>query len=385
METLSDLDQGPEVYETSDVESVDDLGVRTQESSGPEVVTDHFDAVSAHTAFEEITLEGMLELVDFSGSLAAESSGRNTYHTRKWKETKDQRLARIAQELSEIKEEDDEQKMQVEKLRNLLEASVENKGRAGYYFERLSTAFDQVEAQLSSIKHKAILESSYESGTETELESSPTNHTSQSAVLELESRLAGLEQAIGLNELSSTPNLRNHLRDLERKVNVLYNPEYELGNIKQKVLELNKELEALAKSRRMAQLALPEHDRVSHTRVNEVTSTRSSSNDFEKKVEAIYSKLDEMEKAKSQLPAVIMRLKTLHETHRGLAGAVDAVSELDDTLGTLKRDLLSWNENLDLTKLAIKEHAKGFENKQHDIEEKLQLMESRVEALIKGT
>ncbi|KAM9918924.1 hypothetical protein OXX59_008314, partial [Metschnikowia pulcherrima] len=84
METLSDLDQGPEVYETSDVESVDDLGVRTQESSGPEVVTDHFDAVSAHTAFEEITLEGMLELVDFSGSLAAESSGRNTYHTRKW-------------------------------------------------------------------------------------------------------------------------------------------------------------------------------------------------------------------------------------------------------------------------------------------------------------
>lgn len=381
METLPDLDQGPEVYETSDVESVDKLYVN-QEGPGDDIETPSFDTKNAHNTFEENTLVGLLDLVDFLGSLLADSLGRNSYHTKKWSETKAQRLARIARELEEIEAEEEEERTQVENLRDLLETLVQKQGKDGYYYEQLRALYEQVDLQMTRLNEEETRKSPENNPQDT----NPSVSNSAS-VLDLELRLHSLERVVGIHELSLNANLRMHLRDLDRKVNVLYNPEHEIGAMKDTVESLNKELETLAKSRRMAQLGLPEPNRTLPGHGLEAAAGAagiSPPSIFEKKVDSVFLKLGEIVSTKARLPQVLTRLRSLHETHCDLAGAVATIGDMDNTLGTLQQDLQSWNKSMDTVKMAMGQHAKTFDVKLQAVESALGKMEARVEALEAG-
>ncbi|OBA19337.1 hypothetical protein METBIDRAFT_46846 [Metschnikowia bicuspidata var. bicuspidata NRRL YB-4993] len=382
MESLPDLGQGPEVFETSDVESLENLSLKSEEVVTHDIEIDNEDAKSAHARFEENTLVGLFDLVDFLGSLVAENLGRNTYHTRKWTETKAQRLARIAQELREIQEEDNEDADEAEKLRKILEALVQNRGLNGYLSGKLDAVFRQVENELAHCDFPQASDAeAQKDGPEETKNILQDSKVGLGVVLDLELRINELEQAIGVHEMSQATNLALHMRDLDRKVNVLYNPEYEMDTMKTKVSELNKELETYAKTTRMAQLALPDNARASQSR--ELTQKIAAhSSVFEKKLDTVYEKLGEIESMKARLPAVISRLRSLHETHSDLATAVSIVGQLDDNLETLKRDLQSWNDSLDTVRTAINQHAVAFDDRLRETETKLQQMEARVEALL---
>ncbi|GEQ67290.1 hypothetical protein JCM33374_g954 [Metschnikowia sp. JCM 33374] len=393
MDSLPDLDQGPEVFETSDVESVDNLGGQIDEAPDADIEQNLFNVNAAHNTFEENTLVGQVDLVDFSGSLSAQNLGQNTYYTRKWTETRSQRLARIQRELEDIQAEDDDEKASVETLRETLEASVASRGSNGYHHQKIRATFAQIETQLKDLDFSALAQCPPETQSHPKpLEKHPHpaeapkvpggSDLERGSILGLESRITDLEAAIGINELSPGANVRVHLRDLDRKVNVLYNPEHEMAAIKETVSQLNSEVEALAKNRRMAQLALPDNPRAPQGREPASPSASMASSVFEKKVDSVYQRLDEIDTIKARLPAVIARLRSLHEIHSDLAGAVTTVGEVDDMLSTLRRDLDTWNSNLNTVKTAFKVHAEAFEQRSQRIEAELQQMEARIDALL---
>lgn len=343
---LPDIDEGThDVFETSDVES--EPVSETPENANDDINNAATSTESAQKRFENDVIEGFLGPVDFLGSIAAAGSGFRGFNVTKVDETPGQRLARISRELEELKAVYDangaskETENDVQHLLGVLESLKDNKTdhSVGLYNERIRTVFEAITRQLAACN---ALKDAVASSTALSESKGP----SDAEILVLESRLSAIERLVGaesVQELQRAPadaravrTIKHHLNDLTRRVNIVYNPEFELGSVKQEVKELSREAEKLATSRKLAQLTMQTGGTVS-----QAPSARSTG--FETKVDSLYDRLEDFDRVNSLVPHVISRLKALHRVHSDMAASVHTVTALDDTIGGLKTDLLAWD------------------------------------------
>lgn len=350
---MSDIETGPEIFETSDVESMEELVPPPPKSE--EIADDTLDPQSAREKFEENVIVDTFEIADFLGSL---QSSQNGYSVRKLGETPSQRLLRIASELEEIKQESDSR--EIDRLKNDLDRLIEYGKHAGFHQELFEEAFQSLKSEdsFSNKLESTDIDDKYKTATQ-----------SAATFLELENRLNSLEQKIGPSDLRLEKSLRNHVNDLARKIDVIYDPEHDMSQMKSELKKLNKEIETLATNRRLALLSL------------DGKVDTFATQPFDVKIDSIYNNLPEMQKMAQVLPLLITRLRSLHNVHAEVAHSVGFISQIDKTMSDMKMDMQKWNESLDSVTAGIKEHQETFENNRKVAESRLADLEKRVAKL----
>lgn len=351
---LPDLATGPEVYETSDVESV--VLLPEPQHAPPGVETQSLNQASATAAFEHAAVEDV-HVVDFLGAV-----GGTGYRTGV-RETPAEKLRRIERELAELRDET----AYVEQVREM-ERAVAAAEQPGYYEQTLRELYERVGALRESTGEKTNERTNETDETETkeketkkEGRKDEEDRNDRGRVLALDRRLALLEASVGAGH-----NLRSHINDLTRKVDVLYAPETEIAHVQGEVRELAKELDALAAARRVALLAL---------------GTPAPQRPFHAKVDRIYRVLPELEQAAQHVPRLLARLRTLHQVHQDWAHVVSAVGLVDLAVGDMQRDMAAWGESLDAVSAAVDAHADDFARNRAVVEARLAAMEKRLERL----
>lgn len=329
---LPEPDYGPEVFETSDVESIDQLPYTEKETEDIDAVALNPEDAKKHFEHEIVDSLAVVDFLDLAGP---------GFTMRRTEETTEQKLARIAAELEQIRSLEPE-KTEVEALAAELE-SLAGKREVGYYGAKLRKVFE-------------------ESMPEEKLGKENTKDTS--SVLKLELRLSSLEDTVGVSDLATTRSLRNHVKDMARRVDVLYDLDTEMASLKAEIKRLNKEMETLNTNRRLAALL----------EVAPVTA-------FEAKVDTLYEKLPEFERTNTTVPQIIARLKSLHHIHADMGYAVSATNEIDKTIHDLRSELQRWESSLDEVNSALDKHNEIFEANKRAVESRMKEIETRVDKM----
>lgn len=355
-EEWNTVDTGPEVFETSDVESVDVL--EPPEESSSDVDRSVLDPNAKDRA--EFNVISTSEVADFLGSL---TSGHLGYSVRRVHETTAQRLARIQGELDELKEVNVHEN-EVDKLTRSLEELLEGRASANsIHAQRLRAGFDRLNQRLSDQKIREWGQNGEGKAPKDLVRSDRKGPGTE--VLELEKKLYELENIVGVADLESSKSVRNHVDDLRRKVEVMYDPEFDLAHLKGEIKRLSKEMDELNAKRRMAQIA------------NSDVSVKPST-PFDVKVDSIYEILPEMETAMAAVPLLIARLKSLHQIHAEIGHSVSAVSNIDKTIESLHLEMKKWSHNVDQVNLAIDAHTVRFEESRRNVEARIEGFEKRL-------
>lgn len=380
---LPDIDHdSKDVFETSDIESDNDIQTTVNETNvNSEIDNAKLDAKRSAEKFTNNIIVGEVDIVNFLGDLGTKSLLRSGYRVQNVVETVDQKMARIKRELEEIKlsqetakdvvnENEHEELSNIDELVTLLESiDSHNSGpdHLNYYSEKLKHIFESINLDQDDTEPPSI-----------EL----TEKNESLEILSLESRINDLETLLGsetLQELQQTvrapktKTVQNLLNDLKRKINIIYNPEFELGKIKQEIRELNRETEKLATNRKLAQLSSQNNSSNNNFKNNSPIDTKSHrKNTFEQKIVTIFDRLDEFDNVNKIIPSLLIRLKSLHKIHADLGNTVGTVGQLDQTLNDIKSDMVTWNASLDKVNENLDQQNQIFDTNRLDIEKRLQ-------------
>lgn len=377
-------DPGPEVFETSDIESIEDLTSHAKEASltqnenNLEISEMGFSASTVRERFESYAILEPND-INYLGSVLEKSLGDTGLPVVRWAETKEQKLARIERELEELKEGEADERLKVDTFLESLHELTRNNGKSGYYYEKMSSALDTLESKVNRIyEPSAVGISKGKSDKLGKLEDSGDSGESNkilAEISELESRLAGIEASLGPTQDLSLNNLRVHLNDLNRKLSVISNPTHSLEPVISKVSKLNKNLEDLLANERKVDLHFG--DRLGAGG----SSKLSSETPFEMKINRIHSKLPLIESANEILPSLVSRLRSLHETHSSLATSVAITGSIDQTMHTLHQDMQDWQKSLNEMNECLESREENFAANSALVDRKLQLMEERLATL----
>lgn len=346
---MENIDTGPEVFETSDVESIESIPVAEEATS--ELERSGLDAQLAKSKFENSVIEDTLDVADFLGIITRNGLYESGYMVRRAFETRSQKLARIRGELAELESEDKNDTNVTDMQARLESLMKETNSEHGSHEEKLKILMDLLNDRISDVP-------SVDS-------SNTTFDTTKADILDLEKKITDLESTIGVSELQSSKKIQNHIDDLGRKVEVLYDPEYDFAHIRNEIKKLLREMEDFTTKKRMAKLANGDVPYVPPTA-------------FDVKVDTVYGIIPDLEKSMDFVPHMVERLRTLNLVHADLAHSVTAVSELDKTIESMKMEMKSWTENLDLVSSAIDENSRGFEKVKEEVERKLKELEDRL-------
>lgn len=377
-----DSDPGPEIFETSDAESIGELGVPpadppiTDTENLLELSVEGFNAAAARNRFEKhVVLD---DRANFLGSVATTGLGATGISVVHWSETKEQKLARIQSELEQLQAADADERKKIDLYLNSLQAMVTSQGQKGYYYQRVTDTLKELDDGENVVWTRLGEQNATEPVKLDEGEDShkrfPRRSNEQSAlssICTLEARLARIEATLGTPTTDPTlqQNFRIHLNDLSRKVNILSSPEETLGPVFATVSKLNKDLETLLSNKRKVDLHFGDRPH---------TNDRQHHTPFEAKIDRIHAKLPEIESASTILPALVARLRSLHELHASLANSVTITDDMDKTLETLLRDLKDWQTNLNEVSGAIDESDARFAANAAVVDQKLRVMEERM-------
>lgn len=375
---LPDIEQGPQqVFESSDVE---DEPIALQEEApsyaDSDVDESTTDIVDAKKKFKHDFVTGEW---DFLGNIGNPLSSSG-YKVILLNETVDEKLARITRELEEIKIASEGEAIESDKNKEieLLVALVErlsdkNKSKENSndntkaletispYNKRIKEVFDLTSEQLSF---------------KLSLVTSPvtTGHVSPSAVLALEARIHDLETALGSPEEGMRQSIQGQITELERKANLVYNPEYHTKKLSEEVEKLNTNVEKYLANRRLAQIGGRSAPSSSIT-----DQGRSGDEARNNKIDEIFSRIPDFDNVKAILPAVLARLKSLHLVHNELGSCVRTVTELDKTLGGIETEMVKWNKSVNEVNEKLDNQELEFDRNKQVIEQWVKQLEERVD------
>lgn len=377
-----DNDPGPEVFETSDVESIEDLVAPIEQnhfnqSNTLEISAEGFDAARARERFEA---HAILDLEpNYLGSVSGKVLGALGISVVHWAETRDQKLKRISRELDELQSQDEQERCDVDLFVSSLRAIMDSGGKEGYYYQKLKQAFVEIDRKKNELEKLALGEDTdlnpKDSSERRSTEAMKKQYSGNQAKLMadynvLESRLTKMEGFVGIHMMDPKQNLRLLLNDLSRKVNILNNAEYTLEPVFKTVSRLNADLENLLSNRRKVDLLFGDQGQKREKMV--------SSTPFEAKIDRLFNKLPEIETTNRLLPALVTRLRSLHEIHSNLGATVGVTDDIDRTLQTLQQDLRDWTATLEEVEKSLEEKEARFDVNVAVVEKKLQLMEQRL-------
>lgn len=384
---LPDIDhESQDVFESSDIESDLDISasqttVQNEEDSDIDQST--FSSKDAKKRFANDHLVGEVDIVNFLGDISKKSLFKNGYKVTAIDETIEQKLARIKRELEEIQlikskeevEQSDQEPSEIDNLVSLLEelsVSDRKHEEINYYNQRIKEIFSNIKVDTSEEQRNSKTDP---------IESSSAN------ILLLESKLNTIENLLGSESLQQLQNsihkprsktIQNHLNDLTRKINIIYNPEFQLNKIKQEIRDLNKETERLATNRKLALITSK-----SNNKYDQIQQTQQSRSTFEQKVNSLYDRIDEFDNVNAILPSLLARLKSLHKIHADIGQTVSTVNGIDQVLESMKMDMSKWNESLDKVNQDLDNRRSIFEINKKEIEDRLNQVSNKVDLLNK--
>lgn len=359
---LPDIDYSSrDVFETSDVESDPD-DAPLENDANPDIDSSKADTKAARSRFSHEVISGEVE---FLGDI--QYCRLRGYNVSRVDETRDEKLARIRRELEELSGTEPEnvsEQSGIDELLTVLESIQKNEAPQGYYEKRIDD----------------VLKTEIELSTST---NNPSKETKQSSgvpdVLLLESRINALETVLGadnISQLSAAPkSIQNQINDLTRKINIVYNPEFEINKINQQIRELNREAEKLATNRKLALIASSGGQQVASI----------SSTSAEVKVSKLYDKLPEFEAVNATVPSIINRLKSLHKIHADLGRTIDTVGGIDNTIEALKKDMETWSQSLQKVNQDLDKQNELFESNKAGVEKRIEEMTRVIEEKGKWT
>lgn len=383
---LPDIDhESQDVFESSDIES--DLDISTSQTTvqneDSDIDQSTFSSKDAKKRFANDHLVGEVDIVNFLGDISKKSLFKNGYKVTAIDETVDQKLARIKRELEEIQlikskgevEQSDQEPSEIDSLVSLLEelsVSDRKHEEINYYNQRIKEIFSNIKVDTSEEQRTSTTDP---------VESSSAN------ILLLESKLNTIENLLGSESLQQLQNsihkprnktIQNHLNDLTRKINIIYNPEFQLNKIKQEIRDLNKETERLATNRKLALITSK-----SNNKYDQIQQTQQSRSTFEQKVNSLYDRIDEFDNVNAILPSLLARLKSLHKIHADIGQTVSTVNGIDQVLASMKMDMSKWNESLDKVNQDLDNRRSVFEINKKEIEDRLNQVSNKVDLLNK--
>lgn len=382
---LPDIDgSSRDVYETSDVESDSDAPL--DNDLNPDIDNTKSDTNAARSRFHRDVISDEIE---FLGDIR--NRRLQGYAVVRVDETREEKLARIRRELEELKQTDGQetggQAKELDDLLVVLESLKNDTGPTGYYEKRIDDIFkmDLISARKGpdSVKEESTKPASVKEGPEGSKKSdslpeaprkpgdTPGKLIGGLEVLLLESRVHSLESVLGYDTVdrgSAPRSIQNQINDLTRKINIIYNPEFEIGAINQQIRELNREAEKLATNRKLAQIASAGNQHIATT----------NSTSLETKVSTLYEKLPEFEAVNVKVPFIINRLKSLHKIHADLGRTIDTVGGIDQTIEELKTDMVSWNRSLQKVNTNLDEQNGLFERNKEEVEKRIAEMSQKL-------
>ncbi|CAK7900874.1 nuclear migration protein Jnm1p [[Candida] anglica] len=371
---LPDIEEGPSVFETSDIDSDVEPIVSSIVEETSDVDVNEMNHQQSRDKFSHQILDGDIKNCDFSGNLEAKFN-ESGYHVSQVNETMEQKIVRISRELEEIKfiqNQENSKGVEREKIDNLVgilenvklqKEGVDNNNHINdQYNKRIKGVFE--------ITSKILNEKQNNTNTQSSNKQSTDSHNN-TTLLEIESKINQLENYLGVSfkEIESGLSIQEQINDLQRKVNLIYNPEYHLNHVKQELDQLNNKMESYYKNRRLSQLSS------NKSMVPPLENEQILTNE---KIEQLYTKLPEFEKVANILPHLLVRLKSLNHVHNDLGGCVGSIGQLDHVLRDLKLDMMKWDTNLTQINEQLDANGKIFEDNKKDIEEWLDDLEKRV-------
>lgn len=360
---LPDIDENSQdVFETSDIES--DVEVPSVPTPSVEL-----DFMSARKRFEQSVIVDDMSNVDFLGKVN-QGLGRSGYFVEAVNETVEQKLARIARELEEIRlQESQDKDSQLEKDSNEPKSDQRTLNQVGVLEKVLGSLKENSLHNFYGDKIDKVLLDAHIEFSLVERVEPPKSATSVGEILALESRLYNVEKLIGVEKemltlkAASSGSLQTSLNDLKRRINIIHNPEYYIQRVKQDINKLGEETEKLEARRKLLEI----------TSTGEVEQKEPLSLE----IDEIYTKLHEIDAINHVVPMLITRLKTLHLVHGDVANVVGVVSSLDETLDGIKSDIVSWDTSINTLNSNLKEYETNFESNKGVITNRLDELERR--------
>ncbi|KAK6199287.1 Dynamitin-domain-containing protein [Scheffersomyces amazonensis] len=366
---LPDIDaSAQDVFETSDVESVDGGGP-DNESISSDIAGDSVDVSVSKNKFNQSGIPDVSG-VNFSGSVDRKQLGRTGYVLYDGgQESRDEKLARIRRELDELSSESVDSEGSdidrlVTRLEELSQGKDENKSSSTDHSDKLKAVFQTITDKVNG--------GNVSSSTE------PWMAVNSTETLELESRLTKIEQLIGYDSLTAVDRVTDEgkslgarVKELGLKVGIVGNPEYSIENIKNQVSQVRADMEAYDKERRLHQLKISTDGAV----------TPPTIPIDDKKISELHERLGEFDKVNKIVPLVVTRLKSLHSVHSDMATSIASVSSLDEVISSIKSELTAWNSSIDSLNDRLDKESSAYESNKVHIVSELQQLKDKVSQL----
>ncbi|CAH6723777.1 nuclear migration protein Jnm1p [[Candida] jaroonii] len=323
-----DIESG--VYETSDIESEPDIHVPTA-SDNPDIIEEEINTGEAFKRFDNQFVQGKINF-NYSVDRSLSDSGFKT----QFKETKQNKLNRILRELHELDTEDEDE--EVDKLIKLAEdLKLKKKNDLSGFKERIMKIFEGLE----TISHENI---------------EAEKLTDIDEVLELDKKISKLEGKLG--DINATKSIDQMLNELNRKVDIIHNPEYKIDQVNESIKEILEKTEFIN----------------NYNEVNE-GSLELFKND---KINELLTFLPNLQSFEKSSGLLIQRLKYLSEIHLKIGSSVEFIDNLDQSLNNMDNEINQWNESLNNINNKLDSYQEMFEKNKKDIDNWInQLKESR--------
>lgn len=359
---LPDIEDGPQIFESSDVEEniISEVEGDQLDSDIDESTTKLGDVKQR---FNRDFISGEITLCDFLGNISA-NLGSSGYKVRLVNETTDEKLARIARELEEIKLETDlkesgiENDDEVNRLVVVLEGQLN--GREDVILNPYNTKIKEL------FKSEVVLKQKKSKGDIENRDAASKTTTSLTRTLEIESRINRIESILGEVNDSDSLSIQSQINELTRKANLVYNPEYHLKSLDDQIKRLNSGVEKYLSNRRLASIG----KKGESTAIDEQSETENN------KIKEIYQRIPDFDRMNSILPKIITRLKSLNVVHNELGGCITTITDFDKTLSELQFDIKKWDTSINDVNEKIDLHERQFEENKLEIEKWIKELES---------
>lgn len=337
-------------------------------------------------------------------------------------ESLERKLARLRQEISEVKEAFQKRRKEAElKQRGpgikVEDTSVEKKDvekkdidpiedldSLGRVLENIERPEDT--AHNTSARHLTrMLEEEYQktdmlapSEPKQAAEDNDTNQTSSSdqsstlfKVSDFDKRLRLLEAALGLDLIPLPTQDRSAARailpvldGLDRQMSTISVTVSSLDKIDHQIKQMTEDAEKLTEARKAAaaQLSLnqssSERKRMSATKKGGHTEEEREDVDQTSKVNALYGALPTIESLSPLLPSVLGRLRSLRTIHADAAKASDALSNVENRQTAMADEIKEWREGLEKVESALKQGETSMKENINVVDKWVKELESRI-------
>lgn len=335
---LPDVDYGAqEVFENSDVE--EERHVPESPRSDPNIIQESLHRSEAEIRFGNDVVVG--EAVDFLGNV---SLGKFIgYNVARVDETRQQKLARIEQELSQLSLEEDD--VQVKSLISMLDTIQNGKKEAdrseqNLYGTKVKSLFDLITNEL----HKSRVGSRDTNNNNNY--NNDNNLVDTGVILELETKINSLETQIGPEFFTEAFPTSIHavIKELTRKTHIIQNPEYAIDIVKEKIDSIKKENDILETQTKVLNVIQGNNNILK--RLAGLGSDAGLSETERTQLRQLCSRIPEFDAVNHTVPRIIERLKTLQRVHIDTTCCVNFVGELDLVVNSIMADMVKWDTSI---------------------------------------